>query len=223
MRPEVLFPLFAEIRTLTGVGPRIGAAVERLAGPRVVDLLWHLPNAIVDRRFSPAIANAPDKAVVTIAVEIDRHVPPPNRRVPYRVVCHDGTGALDLVFFHAKAGYLETALPAGEKRVVSGRVERFRDRLQMTHPDRIGTPGELDAVKRVEPVYPLTAGLTPKPLSRMIAEALSRAPELSEWHDPAWMARKSWPTWREALARAHAPEDEGRARTVPPGAGTACL
>ena len=208
MRPEVLFPLFAEIRTLSGVGPRIGAAIERLAGPRFVDLLWHLPTGIVDRRFSPPIASAPDKAIVTITVEVDRHVLPPNRRVPYRVVCHDGTGTLDLVFFNAKANYLETALPVGEKRVVSGRVERYRDRLQMTHPDRIGTPGELDAVKRVEPVYPLTAGLTPKPLGRIVAEAMSRAPDLPEWNDPAWMARNSWPGWREALAQAHAPEEE---------------
>ena len=124
------------------------------------------------------------------------------------MVCHDGTGTLDLVFFNAKANYLETALPVGEKRVVSGRVERYRDRLQMTHPDRIGTPGELDAVKRVEPVYPLTAGLTPKPLVRIVAEAMSRAPDLPEWNDPAWMARNSWPGWREALAQAHAPEEE---------------
>ena len=208
MRPEVLFPLFAEIRTLSGVGPRIGAAIGRLAGPRFVDLLWHLPTGIVDRRFSPPIASAPDKAIVTMTVEVDRHVLPPNRRVPYRVVCHDDTGTLDLVFFNAKANYLETALPVGEKRVVSGRVERYRDRLQMTHPDRIGTPGELDAVKRVEPVYPLTAGLTPKPLGRIVAEAMSRAPDLPEWNDPAWMARNSWPGWREAVVQAHAPEDE---------------
>ena len=208
MRPEVLFPLFAEIRTLSGVGPRIGAAIERLAGPKVVDLLWHLPTAIIDRRFSPPIANAPDKAVVTITVEVDRHVPAPNRRIPYRVVCHDGTGALDLVFFNAKPTYLETALPVGEKRVVSGRVERYRDRLQMTHPDHIGRPGEIDALKRVEPVYPLTAGLTLKPLGRIVAEAVSRAPELPEWQDPVWMTRKSWPVWRDAVSLAHAPEDE---------------
>ena len=208
MRPAILFPLFAEIRSLPGVGPRIGAAVERLAGPRVVDLLWHLPNAVIDRRFSPSIAGAPDKAIVTIEVEIDRHLPSHNRRTPYRVVCHDGTGALDLVFFNARADYLNTALPAGEKRVVSGRVERYRDRLQMTHPDHIGRPGELDALKRVEPVYPLTAGLTAKPLSRIVGEAVSRAPDLAEWNDPAWMARKSWPGWREAVTRAHAPEDE---------------
>ena len=208
MRPEVLFPLFAEIRTLPGVGPRIGAAIERLAGPRFVDLLWHLPTGIVDRRFSPAIASAPDKAVITVTVEVDRHVLPPNRRVPYRVVCHDGTGTLDLVFFHAKASYLETALPIGEKRVVSGRVERYRDRLQMTHPDHIGAPGEIDAVKRVEPVYPLTTGLTSRPLGRILAEAVSRAPDLPEWQDPTWLAGKSWPGWHEAVAEAHAPEEE---------------
>ena len=207
MRPEILFPLFAETRSLPGVGPRIGKAVERLAGPRLVDLLWHLPNGVVDRRFSPSIASAPDGAIVTIAVEIDRHVLPASRRVPYRVVCHDATGALDLVFFNAKPPYLESVLPAGETRVVSGRVERYRDRLQMTHPDHIGRPGELDSLKRVEPVYPLTAGLTAKPLAKMVAEAVGRAPDLPEWNDPAWMAQRSWPGWREAVWLAHAPED----------------
>ena len=208
MRPEILFPLFAEIRSLPGVGPRIGKAIERLAGKRLVDLLWHLPNGVIDRRFSPQIAGAPDKAIVTIAVEIDRHVLPPSRRVPYRVVCHDGTGALDLVFFNPRREYLETVLPAGEKRVVSGRVERYRDRLQMTHPDHIGRPGELDALKRVEPVYPLTGGLTARPLAKTVAEAVRRAPDLPEWNDPAWMAQQSWPGWREAVTLAHAPEDE---------------
>ncbi len=176
MRPEILFPLFAEIRSLPGVGPRIGKAIERLAGKRLVDLLWHLPNGVIDRRFSPQIASAPDKAIVTIAVEIDRHLLPASRRVPYRVVCHDGTGALDLVFFNARPEYLETVLPVGEKRVVSGRVERYRDRLQMTHPDHIGRPGELDALKRVEPVYPLTGGVTGRPLAQTGAQDGPRRP-----------------------------------------------
>ena len=208
MRPEILFPLFAEIRTLPGVGPRIGKAVERLAGPRIVHLLWHLPNAVIDRRFSPRIAAAPDKAIVTLTVEVDGHLPSQNRRRPYRVICHDDSGALDLVFFNPRRDYLSAALPPGERRVVSGRVERYRDRLQMTHPDHIGRPGELDALKRVEPVYPLTGGLTLKPLARIVGEAVGRAPELAEWNDPAWMAKKSWPAWRDAVTRAHAPEDE---------------
>ena len=58
MRPQVLYPLFAPARSLPGVGPRLAAVVEKLAGPRVVDLLWHLPSGLIDRRFSPKVAAA---------------------------------------------------------------------------------------------------------------------------------------------------------------------
>ena len=206
MRPEILFPLFAAIRSLSGVGPRIGKAIERLAGPRVVDLLWHLPTGLIDRRFSPKLAEAPEKAVVTVTIEVDHHEAPANRRSPYRIVCHDETAALDLVFFNAKAEYLEGILPEGERRVVSGRIERYRDRLQMTHPDNVGRPGEIASLQRVEPVYPLTTGLTARPLARVIAEALALAPDLKEWNDPAWMARAAWPSWADALRTAHQPD-----------------
>ncbi len=209
MRPEILFPLFAAVRSLPGVGPRIGKAIERLAGARVADLLWHLPTGIIDRRFSPNLVDAPEKAVVTVTVEVDGHQPPGNPRAPYRVVCHDQTAALDLVFFNANAEYLEGMLPAGETRVVSGRIERYRDRLQMTHPDHVGREGEMAALRRLEPVYPLTTGLTARPLARAIGEALALAPDLEEWNDPAWMARRAWPGWIEALRAAHNPESAG--------------
>jgi len=54
VRPEVLYPLFADIGTLPGVGPRTRPLVERLAGPHVVDLCWHLPSGVIDRRYRPA-------------------------------------------------------------------------------------------------------------------------------------------------------------------------
>ncbi|MFN3353655.1 MAG: hypothetical protein ACK4Z5_08610, partial [Brevundimonas sp.] len=37
MRPEILFPLFAEVATLKGVGPRIEPLVRKIAGPLVRD------------------------------------------------------------------------------------------------------------------------------------------------------------------------------------------
>ena len=49
MRPLSLSPLFAQVTSLPGIGPRWGKLVEKLAGPLVVDLLWHLPFAVVDR------------------------------------------------------------------------------------------------------------------------------------------------------------------------------
>ena len=205
MRPETLFPLFAPVRSLPGVGAGIGKAIERLTGPRVVDLLWHLPSGTIDRRFSPNLVNAPEKAVVTVTVAVDAHQPPGNARAPYRIVCHDETASLDLVFFNAKAEYLETILPVGETRVVSGRIERYRDRLQMIHPDHIGRQAEMAAMRRIEPVYSLTAGVTARLFARLIGEAMARAPELEEWNDPAWMAHRDWPGWIEALHTIHNP------------------
>ncbi len=194
---------------LPGIGPKSARLVEKLAGPRVLDLLWHLPSGIVDRRFAPKIAEAPAGQVATLTVQVDGHIAPPSRRGPYRVRCSDSTGSIDLVFFHAHADWLNQSLPIGASRVVSGKIEQFQGALQMAHPDRIGTEAEFAEIATVEPVYPMTGGLAPKTLAKATAAALDRAPELAEWQDPAWHDRQSWTGWREALAAAHGPGDDG--------------
>ncbi len=208
MRPPILNKLFAPVTVLPGVGPRLGKLVEKLAGPKVVDLLWHLPSGIIDRRYAPRIAAANDGAIATITGRVEYHAAPRNPRAPYKVRLSDATGGLDLVFFHARPDWLEKALPVGAERVVSGRVEFYDGVAQMTHPDHIGAPEELAKLQSVEPVYPLTAGLTPRPLARAVRAALDRAPELAEWNDAALVAREGWPGWRAALMAAHAPQSE---------------
>ena len=205
MRPEILFPLFAPVTALPGVGPRTAKLIEGLAGPHVVDLCWHLPSGLIDRRYAPKIAAAEPDRVATLTIRVGQHMAPRHPRQPYRIACHDDTGEVTLVFFHAKADYLGKILPEGEVRVVSGRLEVFGGRLQMSHPDHIGRLEELRSLKRVEPVYPLTAGLTLKPLGKAVRGALERAPDLPEWLDPAFFAREGWPDWRAALGAAHAP------------------
>ena len=210
LRPTELFPLFAKVTTLPGIGPRLAKLVTRIAGENVAGLLWHLPSALVDRRFSPKIGDALPGKVATLIVEVLAHGPPPSKhsRAPYRVTCGDDTGKLTLVFFHADGDYMERTLPVGEKRVVSGKVELFDGKRQMTHPDHIGTLDKLDDIKRVEPVYPLTEGLSPKVLDKAVRAAVAKAPELPEWLDPAYQKRQGWSAWRAALTAAHAPASE---------------
>lgn len=206
MRPEILFPLFASIETLPGVGPRLAGAIEKLAGPHVVDLCWHLPVGLIDRRYTPKIGAAEIGRIATIVLQVGEHAPGRGPRRPYRVRGFDDTGDLDLVFFHARGDYLAKTLPPGETRVVSGRVELFGGRRQMTHPDHMGRLADLDRLKTVEPVYRLTEGLTPKPLAKAVTAALERAPDLPEWLDPAYRERQAWPPWRAALRTAHRPQ-----------------
>jgi len=200
--------LFKPVDSLPGVGPRTAQAVERAAGPHVCDLLWHLPSGIIDRRFAPQVGEAAPGVVATMTLQVDRHVKPPNRRLPYKVYCSDDTGKLTLVFFHAHEDYLRRNLPEGEICVVSGKVEAFGGEIQITHPDHIGTIDEIGKLQAVEPVYPLSTGLSLKVLSKAIGAALKGLPEMAEWIDPAFHAKQGWMSWREALGEAHAPEDE---------------
>ncbi|GAB4223721.1 MAG: ATP-dependent DNA helicase RecG [Kiloniellaceae bacterium] len=217
MRPEILFPLFAPATSLSGVGPRFAKLFETLTGgPAVIDLCWHLPSGIIDRRYGPPLAEVIPGRIATLTVQVGEHRAPPNRRQPYRVLCHDDTGSLELVFFHARHDYLVKMLPPGETRVVSGKVEVFNDRLQMTHPDHIAGPADADRVKAVEPVYPLTAGLSLKVVSKAVQAALERLPVLPEWLDPSHKKREAWPDWAKALRQAHSPQDEADLSALTP-------
>ncbi|MCB2100199.1 MAG: ATP-dependent DNA helicase RecG, partial [Rhodobacterales bacterium] len=131
MRPEILYPLFAKVTDLDGVGPRLTGLLEKLAGPHVVDLLWHLPPSLIDRRHTPKVAEAREGEIATITVRVDRHQPPASRRQPYRIIVSDDTGFMTLVYFHARPDYLHRILPEGEMRVVSGRIEDFGGARQM--------------------------------------------------------------------------------------------
>ncbi|HEX3417012.1 MAG TPA: ATP-dependent DNA helicase RecG, partial [Stellaceae bacterium] len=204
MRPAILDKLFAPVTALPGIGSQLAKPFERLAGPLVLDLVWHLPSGIIDRRASPPIRALEPDRIATIAVRVEVHQPGFGRR-PYRVLCTDNTGTLTLVYFNVKGDQLARLFPIGAERVVSGRVEFYGSMPQMAHPDLVLRPDELDRLKPIEPVYPLTAGLFPRVVQRAIGEALDRIPELPEWIDPALRERRGWPAWGDAVRRAHAP------------------
>ena len=215
MRPQILNPLFTPVSSLSGIGPKLAKALTRLLRgnenedeARIVDLLFHIPHSVIDRRNQPGIANALDGAIATFEVHVNRHFPPPrgNRRVPYRINVHDQTGELGLVFFHPRADWLEKAMPVGEKRFISGRIEWFNGKLNMVHPDYMVSEAEFAELPLMEPVYGTTAGLSSKVLSRSIRTAVSNLPKLPEWADATLVSREQWPSFNDAVNRIHAPD-----------------
>ena len=177
MRPEILFPLYAPLTTLSGVGPKLAKLVEKVAGgEHVVDALWVLPTGIVDRRSRPQIAHATPGKIATIKVQVDEHFKPHTKRLPYKVRVTDDSGGMMLVFFNGREDYLKKQLPVGETRYVSGVVEDYQGVQQMTHPDYILTEDELAEMPLIEPIYPLTAGLTARVMGKAVRGAVALLP-----------------------------------------------
>jgi len=205
MRPEALFDYFADIERLPGIGKRNKQAIERLAGTRTRDLLMHLPTGLVDRRYRPKVRDAAPGSIATLEVVVDEHLPPHNKRAPYKVRCHDDTAELTLVFFHARADYLRKQLPEGEARIISGKLEHFQGDAQMTHPDYMVSLDAVDELPLLETVYPLTAGLSGKVLRKAIHAALETVPPLPEWQMKDIVQREGWPDFLSAIKHLHSP------------------
>ncbi len=206
-RPEILFPLFAGLETLPGVGPKTVKNLDGLEIERPRDLIFTLPISGVDRRKRKTVQGADLPGVVTVEVTVGQHRAPARRGAAYRVVVEDEATSFQLVFFHARDEYLRQILPTGARRVVSGKVELFDGVAQMVHPDHVLEPREAGDIPEFEPVYPLTAGITQKMMSKAVAAALTRAPELAEWIDPAQKAQAGWPDWHAAVTAAHSPQN----------------
>ncbi len=209
MRPEALNPLFAEIESLDGVGPKLKKPLERLGLARVRDVLYHLPDRFVLRRAVRDLDDAQVGEQVVVALTPVEHRAPRNPgRGPYRVLAQDAAGNICALTYFGRASFsAKKALPVGELRWVAGRLDQYDQMLQIVHPDHISDESGEAMGRMVEPVYRLAEGLTQPKLGSLVSQSLDRAPALPEWIEPSVLARHGWPDWRDALALAHRGEN----------------
>jgi ATP-dependent DNA helicase RecG len=223
-RPPSLDPLFRSLQSLKGVGPQLAGLMTRFFGAPegheavALDVLMHMPVGFIDRRRMTGIAGTFVGHIATLKLHIDRHQKPPASRpnIPQRVFAHDETGEIQLVYFGSKGGWVDRLLPVGEERYVSGEIGFFQGEKQITHPDYVVEVDKFATLPLVEPVYPLTQGLSSKALVKVVRQVVDLLPELPEWL-PAGRAAE-WPSFRAAMTAVHAPatpsegELEGPAR-----------
>jgi len=204
--PAELAPLLAPIASLDRMRPATAKLMARVCnGPRVLDLLFHLPDSIIDRRHRPNLATVAPGVIATVDVTVLRVTAPTRSRQPWRVLVTDGTADAELVFF---TRWLERIVQEGAALSVSGQVTLFNGLPTFSHPDYI-LPGHKAAdIPALDPVWPLTAGLFPSQLRPALRQALGLIPPLPEWHDPSVLAHHQWPGFAQALQQLHRPADD---------------
>jgi ATP-dependent DNA helicase RecG len=204
-RPEILFPLFAALDSLTGVGSKTAQNLGQLGILAPRDVLFTLPHTGIDRALRSSVEGVGLPTTVSVRVIVGAHHPARNRGGAYRIHVEDEKTSFQIVFFHGRSDYLERVLPQGSTRIVSGKVELFDGVIQMVHPEFIVPEEEAGDIPLFEPVYPLTAGITQKTMFKATRSALTRAPDLNEWIDPAQLAHAAWPGFVQAMQSVHTP------------------
>ncbi|MEE9434017.1 MAG: ATP-dependent DNA helicase RecG [Sphingorhabdus sp.] len=208
MRPDILNPLFAEITTLKGVGPALAKPLDRLKIARIKDLVYHFPSGWTYRKQASKLDEADVGRNIIIQLVITEHRGSGRPRGPLRIFGSDADGNfVTLTFFGRNGGWAKKQLPVGEERIVSGKLERYGDELQIVHPDHMEKPGSKTKPQLAEPVYPLSDGVTSKRLGQMIADGVGRVPDLPEWIEPSVLTKKGWIGWTPALSAIHIKDD----------------
>ena len=213
MSTQDLDPLYESVSSLYGVGPAAAKALERLAGARLIDLLFHLPVGVSYRREIKSLKEAVAGDTVTFRARVLKHQPAGGTqnggRQPYRVYCRLDENMIALIFFHGRSTYLKQQLPENEMGIISGKLEMYKGQWQMTHPDHVGPLETLREWVGYSPSYPLTQSVTQKALKRVLYGILRKVPELPEWLSAQTLKwHPDWKNWKDSLLLSHGPRTE---------------
>lgn len=216
-RPVKLFGLFASTTDLPGIGARLAGILNKRIGSTVIDILRHMPVGVIDRNITKNIHACENGSIVTVIAEIQSaNIPPQNAGRPAKFIVKTEDALIELIFFRAKADYLNRVLPVGERRLLSGRLDRYDGRLQISHPEYILSLDKKSEMPVIEPTYPLSQGLKPKILRNAIAAGLKRLPEMEEWIPPSLLQQFNWPNFSAAMNQVHSPHGEADLEVLSP-------
>ena len=183
MRPAHLDLLLSPINKLKGVGPKVENIINKLGLTLNVHFLWHFPYRIIEKKYYENILDAPINQLVTLKIEVVKHYPSKFRRQPYKVSCLANETPIEIVYFNARHPVIRSILPVKSIKMISGKLEFFKNKYQITHPSSVENLSDIQLLREKEAVYSLTAGLNLKTFIKLSKQVLQLVPNLSEWID----------------------------------------
>ena len=207
MRPQNLNYILSSIAILKGVGPKLEKIINKLGIIKNVHFIWNIPNNVIERKYYKNIHDAEINSLVTLNLNIIKHEPSRFRRQPYRIKCLCGETNIDLVFFNARHPMMRQMLPVNANKLISGKLEFFRNNFQITHPTHITDLHDNKLIKNKEPVYNLTQGLNQRIMNKLTDQVLNNLPHLNEWIDEKILIKYNFKSWKETVLNLHNPEN----------------
>jgi ATP-dependent DNA helicase RecG len=195
--------LFKNVSSLKGVGTKLSQYLKNKKIEKINDLLWNLPHSFTDRSDQVKLNMLEIGKIQTIKIKVSKYQFPRIRRLPNRIICEDDVGKIDLVFFNSREGYLRKILPINEWVIVSGKINYYKKKYQITNPEYITTIDKIDYVRQIIPKYSLTEGINEKAYRKIIEQVLIDLPNLQEWHDNSFIEKMSFLNWKDSITKLH--------------------
>ena len=198
--------LLSDISILKGVGKSLASKFRRKNINTIFDLILSIPSKYIDRSIETKIKDLHIGKIQTISVNVEKYNFPRIRNLPNKVICSDETGQLDCIFFNSHEGYIKKILPLNKMVTLSGKINYFRGRYQITNPTHVST--DKNKIKKIHSTYNLTEGISDNIFNKTIEEALKKLPKVDEWLGSNILKNFDNVSWNDAIINLHNPKKE---------------
>ena len=195
--------LFQNVSILDGVGTKTIKLLKKKEIEKISDLLWNFPQGFTDRSNLQTLDKLEIGKITTIKVKVVKYNFPRIRNLPNKVICEDKNGKIDIIFFNSREGYIRKILPLNTSVIISGKINYFKKKYQITNPAYIVPINKEDYVNKIIPKYSLTEGLTEKTYRKLIDQVLKKIPNLEEWHNDKILSKIGNTSWKNSILNLH--------------------
>jgi len=191
------------VSTLSGVGIKIKNMLKKKKIEKISDLLWSFPHSFTDRSNLQTLNNLEVGKITTIEATVLKYNFPRIRNIPNKVICGDGKGKIDIIFFNSREGYIKKILPLNTEVIISGKINYYKNKYQITNPDYVVPIEKKEYVNKLIPKYSLTEGLTEKVYRKIIEQVLEKIPNYKEWHNKEVLEKLGNVSWIKSIINLH--------------------
>ena len=199
--------IFSEINSLKGVGPKLSLYLKKKKIEKIKDIILNLPYSEIDRSKIYKLNQLEVGKIQTIKVLVKKLNFPRVRNLPNKINCIDETGGIDIIYFNSREGYLRKLFPLNEYVIVSGKINYFNKKYQVTNPDYVTQLEKQDYVTKTIPKYGLTKGINEKKYRSISEQVINNLPIIDDWLDDDFIKKNSLENWNKCIKELHSSKD----------------
>ena len=195
--------IFQDVNELKGVGTKLSRYLKNKKIEKIKDIILHLPYSETDRSKISELNQLEIGKIQTIKVIVKKLNFPRIRNLPNRIMCEDDTGKIDIIYFNSREGYLRKIFPLNETVIISGKVNFFRNKYQITNPDYVTTIDNQEYVAKNIPKYNLTKGINEKKYRQISEQVTQNLPVIEDWLSEKFIKQNNLLNWNDAIKKLH--------------------
>ena len=199
--------IFNDVQELKGVGIQLSKYLKKRKIEKIKDILLNLPYSETDRSKLYKLNELEIGKTQTVKVFIKKLNFPRIRNLPSRIACEDDTGKIDIVYFNSREGYLRKLFPINKYVIVSGKINFFNKKYQITNPDYVTTLEKQEFVVKNIPKYNLTKGINEKKYRKISEQVVNNIPQVSDWLSDNFIKQNNFLNWNECIKMLHTTND----------------